>query len=223
MHRYLSTYQIFRGKSGEMAYKNVHKIVKHLHSLNLIEIVGRKSIGKERESIHNPKYYRLTTGGIFSLIYNDQFSLQFPGMEKIKNLFQNYSENIIFRTILYPYFEEQSLSLMDSSMIIEEILDYLNKCCAITNTFIESINKNKWASYLEAALSGLALHINYNLLTLVFSINLRITEKEGLLGTEIKTNSFNILSKDRKFVSLLERTKKLFEERYQEFMQLKTV
>lgn len=89
-------------------------------------------------------------------------------------------------------------------------------------------NKNNLSirvtSYREAALSGLALHINYNLLTLVFSINLRITEK-SFLGAERKTetNSFNILSKDMKFVSLLERTKKLFGERYQEFIQLKAV
>ena len=44
----------------------------------------------------------------------------------------------------------------------------------------------------------------------VFSINLRMTEK-GLFGKE-KTNSFNILSKDRKFVSLLEKTKKIFDD-----------
>jgi hypothetical protein len=334
-HPYLSTYQIFsslRGNSDEMAYKNVHKIVKHLHSLKLIELVGKKSIAKQRESIHNPKYYRLTTGGIFSLIYNGQISLsapgmfsliyngqismQFPGMERIKKLFQNYNENIIFRTILYPYFEEQTLLQMDRAIIFDNLLDYLNKCCNITNTFIESINKNKWdvqlrlfnwdnpekynelivpylnnqfnlnltekiriekdkgsetikisdknrsvlirlnekkdtavlttdegrkyelrvvldnknilsiplGSHREAALSGLALHINYNLLTLVFSINLTMTEKDWFgVGAKTKTNSFNILSKDRKFVSLLERTKKLFDERYQEFIQLKNV
>ena len=205
---------------------------------------------------------------------------------------------------------------MDSGIIIEGILDYLNKCCAVTNTFIKSIKETKWAarlnlfnwdnpekyhelivpylnnqfnlnltekiriekdkgsktikisdktrsvfitlnekkdttifttdegkryelqveldnnnilsvrltSHREAALSGLALHINYNLLTLVFSILLKMTEKDWFgLDTRLKTNSFNILSKDRKFVSLLERTKKLFDERYQDFIQLKNV
>jgi hypothetical protein len=96
---------------------------------------------------------------------------------------------------------------------------------------VELDNKNNLSirvtTYREVALRGLAHHINYNLLTLVFSINLRITEKdllEDLLGggDETRANSFNILSKDRKFLSLLERTKKLFEERYQEFIQLKT-
>jgi hypothetical protein len=317
MRPYLSTYQIFsslRGKSDEMAYKNVHKIVKRLHSLKLIEIVEKKSIDKERESIHNPKYYRLTTGGIFSLISYIQESLLSPDMEKAKKLFHNYCENIIFRTILYPYFEKESLSQMDSRNIFLEIFYYLNKCCHSTNSFVQSMKKNKWfafmpffnwdnpekynslamqylnsqfnlnlteklriekidvnetikisdkaksvfitlnekkdtailtteegkkynlgvqldnknnlsirvTTYLEVVLRQLALHINYDLLTLVFSINLRMTEKD-LLGVEIKTNSFNILSKDRKFVSLLERTKKLFEERYQEFIQLKTV
>jgi len=86
-------------------------------------------------------------------------------------------------------------------------------------------NKNvlsiRLTSYREIALRGLAIHINYNLLTLVFSINLKMTEK-GLIG-KLKTNSFNVLSKDRKFVSLLERTKKLFDERYDEFIDLKNV
>jgi hypothetical protein len=314
MHPYLSTYQIFsslRGNSGEMAYKNVHKIVKHLHSLKLIELVGKKSINEERESIHNPKYYRLTTGGIFSLINN---YLGNPGVEFTKKFIQNYSENILFRTLLNPYFEDQSLSHFDKRTIFEQILGYLNKCCDITNACVDLIEKNdefilmhfvNWdnpetpsmqylnnqfnlnltekirvekidvnetikisdktksvfitlnekkdaailstkdgksyelgveldnknnlsirlTTYREA-LQQLAHYINYNLLTLVFSINLRITEKDLLedllgVGDETKTNSFNILSKDRKFLSLLEGTKKLFDERYQEFIQLK--
>jgi len=49
-----------------------------------------------------------------------------------------------------------------------------------------------------------------------------VKEKDVLgLGYKLKTNDFKVLSKDRKFVSLLERTKKLFDERYQEFIQLK--
>jgi hypothetical protein len=46
-------------------------------------------------------------------------------------------------------------------------------------------------------LSGLALHINYNLLTLVFSINLIIKEKDVLgLGNKLKTNDFKVFSND---------------------------
>jgi hypothetical protein len=310
VHRYLSTYQIFsslRGKSGEMAYKNVHKIVKHLHSLKLIEIVGKK----ERESIHNPKYYRLTTGGIFSLINN--YLGHTPQI--IKKMIRNYNENILFRTLLTPYFEEQSLSHLDSRTIFQQIQEYLYKCCNFTDPCIDLIEKNdefeyflNWDTpetpsiqylndhlnlnltekirvekidvnetikisdetksifitlnekkdaailstedgkryelgveldnknnlsirltiYREVALRDLARHINYNLLTLIFSINLSITEKDLLedlskVRDETKTTSFNVLSKDRKFVSLLERTKNLFDERYQEFIQLKNV
>ena len=145
---YLSTYQIFSflrmTLSNRMAYKNVHEIVKKLHSLELIELVGKKLLKKERDSLHNPIYYKLTTGGIFHLIYKDQISLMTSDIGRIKKFFQNYSENIVFRTILYPYFDEQSLSRMDNSIIIEGILDYLNKCCAITNTYIDFIKNNKW-------------------------------------------------------------------------------
>jgi hypothetical protein len=280
------------------------EIVKHLHSLKLIEIVERKSIDEERESIHNPKYYRLTTGGIFSLINN--YLGHTPQI--IKKMIRNYNENILFRTLLNPYFEEQSLSHLDSRTIFQQIQAYLYKCCNTTNTYIDFIenheefilmhfvnpeapymqylnnqfnlnltekirvekidvnetikisdetksvfitlnekkdaailntedgkkyelgveldNKNnlsiRLTTYREVALRDLAHNINYNLLTLVFSINLRITEKDWFrVGAKTKTNSFYILSKDRKFVSLLERTKNLFDERYQEFIQLK--
>jgi hypothetical protein len=86
-HRYLSAYQIFRllknkGKKYEMAYKNVHKRIKKLHSLNLIETVDRKSIKSVDESKHHPIYYRLTTGGIFYLIRKEDTDMYSSRMEK---------------------------------------------------------------------------------------------------------------------------------------------
>jgi hypothetical protein len=178
--------------------------------------------------LNDPKYYRLTTGGIFSLIYNGQFSLlapgmfsliyngqidlQFPGMEKIKKLFQNYSENIIFRTILYPYFEEQNLSRIDSSIIIEGILNYLNKCCAITNTYIDFIKNNKWDAQLR--LFNWDNPEKYNELIVQYlnnQFNLNLTEKiciEKDKGSETikisdKTRSVFITLNEKKDTAIL--------------------
>jgi hypothetical protein len=311
---YMSAYQIFsllkvRGEAYEMAYKNVHKRIKQLYSLNLIEKVEKQSIRDLlEESMHNPIYYRLTTGGIFHLIYKDKTSL--TDMFGITNMFQNYSENIIFKTLLYPYFEKGTLSKIDMLMIFTEILNYLNECCAITNKIVEStgyrndgiaviplfnwddpeeynvttmlfldkefklgftekpqikkidrdetikistkdksviikLNKKKdtailttadkktyelgvemsdgkyivgmkIGTYKEGASKQLIHSINYSLLTLATSIIMRITENyEGNIA------SFIILSHDHKLTSLLERTKKIFEERYQALIQLK--
>src|SRR6187200_740819 len=146
---YLSTYQIFiilkkMGKNYEMAYKNVHKRIKQLHSLKLIEIIGKESIDTERESMHNPKYYRLTTGGLFHLISKDKTAILYKnsGMGR-KKIFQNYSDSIIFRTLLYPYFEEETLLQIKNQMLFTEIFSYLNKCCTITDTVIELIENNQ--------------------------------------------------------------------------------
>jgi hypothetical protein len=315
---YISTYQIFtilkrRGEADEMAYKNVHKRIKQLHSLNLIEKVEKQSIQNIlEESIHNPTFYRLTTGGIFHLIYKDKFSLS--RTLGTKKMFQNYGENIIFKTLLYPYFEKETLSKINMLMIFTEILNYLNECCAFTNDIVEFTkkkygpvvmplfnldnpeeydvgtmlcldnefhlgfteklrikkidndqtikisSKNKSAiiklnerkdtatlitqdkktyelgveafdgkyevgmkigTYKEGAFKQLVHSINYSLLTLAISIIMRITKKdfEGLAGVDIV--SFKTLSHDHKLMSLLERTKKIFEERYETLIQLK--
>ena len=49
-----------------MRYKNVHKRVKRLHELKLIEITKRKN------PTHGAIYYRLSTGGIYYLIQNQE-------------------------------------------------------------------------------------------------------------------------------------------------------
>jgi hypothetical protein len=53
---------------------------------------------------------------------------------------------------------------------------------------------------------------------------MRITEEDSDGFTEVSIPDFEILSHDPKLMSLLDKTKKLFEERYQEFIELaKTV
>jgi hypothetical protein len=76
-------------------------------------------------------------------------------------------------------------------------------------------------TYQEVAFEQLAHGINYNLLTLATSIIMRITEKDFTAFTERNIPSFKILSEDQKLMSLLERTKKLFEERYETLMRLR--
>jgi hypothetical protein len=317
-HPYISTYQIFsllkkRGDAYKLAYKNVHKRIQKLLSLNLIEKVDLQSIRDPlKESIHNPTYYRLSTGGLFHLIYKETSSLQF--LSGTKKMFQNYSQNIIFKTLLYPYFKKQTLLKMNTLMVFTEILSYLNKCCAMTNKIIESssyknggvivmpllnwenpgeydeatmgyltyeynlgfkekpkikkigetieiLSKDKSAfiwldkkngtailttadkktyelgvetsndsykvgiitgTYREASFKQLIHGINYSLLDLATSIIMRVTEKDyEAVAADVDIVSFKVLSHDRKLMSLLKRTKRIFEERYQALTQLK--
>jgi hypothetical protein len=56
--------------------------------------------------------------------------------------------------------------------------------------------------------------INYNLLSLAISMIMRITEEDFVGFTELYIEDYEILSQDMKLMSLLDRTKELFEERY---------
>src|SRR5918992_438364 len=69
-----------------MIYKNVHKRVKRLYELKLIE-------KEEKEFKHRAIYYRLSTGGIYYLIHNK--SREFITL--LQNVLQNHSDNIIFK------------------------------------------------------------------------------------------------------------------------------
>jgi hypothetical protein len=310
---YQSTYQLFTllKKEEKMAYKNVHKRIKKLHSLKMIEIIGKESIKTDRESIHNPKFYRLTTGGIFHLL------CQGPRWGS-KKIFQNYPDNIIFRTILYRYIERETLLQIKNLFLLGEIFSYLSKCCVATNRLIEALGKHRgtdsvtmplfnWdefpgknnmlplmfftfnfglnllgnpqikkiddgrtieistknksvfiklnekknaatlttedgkrflldvehsdnkiivngiiGTYRESNFERLAYDIQYNLLTLSFSIIMKLSKWDFVqVAAEENSNSFEILAHDQKTMYLLEKTKQLFEERYKTF-QLKT-
>ena len=122
---YTSTYQIYtylKPTEHSMAYKNVFRRVQRLHSLNLIEKV------KKIESQHAAIYYRLTTGGIFYLLYKRQYK---PVSETLKKFFKNYSDNIIFKTFVYPYFEHRTI-LQLNVFYTQQISDYLYHCCKFT-------------------------------------------------------------------------------------------
>jgi hypothetical protein len=115
-----------------MAYKNVHKRIQRLESLQLIEKV------EITESEHGAKYYRLTEAGIYELFANfrrDSLTIAFP------KILENYGNLAFFDTFLYPYFAQESLMSfkMGSSKPIRRDLNYemiyavvkhLRTCCA---------------------------------------------------------------------------------------------
>jgi hypothetical protein len=114
-----------------MAYKNVHRRIKKLHSLHLIEAI-------EGETKHSAIYYRLSTGGLYYLIYKHRRFL----IRALKKILQNYADNIIFNTLLYPYIERDTILQMTLANIISKICKYLHDCCEQTESAIESIDKN---------------------------------------------------------------------------------
>lgn len=110
-----SSYKIFsRLKSIglPMHYKNVNKRVTRLYELKLIKET-------KGESIHNAKFFALTSEGIFYLLTQRQpISIQW---------LIEYRNNLILKALLYPYFEEDTIIIGVREN--DEISRYLRECC----------------------------------------------------------------------------------------------
>ena len=95
-----SMWSILKRSGHTMAYKNVHTRIKRLEKLNLIEKAGEAEI---LEAIN----YQLTTQGILyqvSRFVNIDESLSWS------DFLPYYSNNIIFETLVLPYFEEDTIN-----------------------------------------------------------------------------------------------------------------
>ena len=114
-----------------MIYKNVNKRVRRLHNLKLIEII-------KRDPTHGAIYYKLTTGGIYYLIYNK--NLEFINL--LKKVLHNHSDNIIFKIFLDLYINRDTLLQIQSTSRISRICSYLHECCEAIERAIESINRS---------------------------------------------------------------------------------
>ena len=93
--------------------------------------------------MHRAVYYKLTTGGIFYLLYKAQHVLPFLKPDGRRNFIHHHGDNIIFRTFLYPYLEKQTFLDIRGIVTIQEIFSYLYRCCDTTHKIIDSIEKFK--------------------------------------------------------------------------------
>jgi hypothetical protein len=122
-----SSYKIFsylKNTGHPMDYKNVNKRVRRLHELKLI-----KEIKTKGESLHNAKFFSLTSEGIFYLLTQRQpIPLQ---------LLTEYKDNLILKVLLYPYFEENTIAM--GVREYEEIAQYLRECSNMILTYNDYI------------------------------------------------------------------------------------
>ena len=134
----LSAYQIYsklKSTDLQMAYKNVNKRVHHLESLNVVENTeaNRDSVNK-----HNAKYYRLTEYGIYQLFLKKLNGLHIRQLDTIKFnkplssntliFFRNYHDCLLFESILYPYFEKDTLFAI-GNYLLWDLYNCLADCC----------------------------------------------------------------------------------------------
>jgi hypothetical protein len=118
-----------RSKRKGTAYKNIHHRVIILRDLKLIEEV-------EKQSNRGAKYYRLSVGGIYYLIH-DQMTIF---MSLIKEVLQNYCNNIIFNAFIFPYFMPSTVLGVKDTNIISKICIYLHDCLVEIERLLKFIN-----------------------------------------------------------------------------------
>lgn len=106
------------GKS--MAYKNVHRRIHKLLEFRLIKEIKLKG----SLNVHKAKVYEITSKGIFFLIYFKLFLI------RIDDLIQ-YHGDVILETILFPYFEDNTLK-RSTTHFMSILSLYLGNCCDIT-------------------------------------------------------------------------------------------
>lgn len=125
-----SAYDVFKDFSDEfsnsIAYKNIHKRIKRLEQLNLIEIVDENF---ERGA----KHYKITPYGLTTFLSN--FISENP------NYIQLNKHNILIKSLLLEYFEEETIdsfyTLKDDNT--REISNYLSDCCSLIKNTCSTI------------------------------------------------------------------------------------
>ncbi len=109
-----------------------------LYKLDLIEEMNNKQVNSF-QLLHGARFFRLTTGGIFNLMLNG-FTLLRISKRMPKTIFTNYGNDIIFKTLVYPFFERRTLLKFSYSNVLISLFNFLKKCCEITTDTIHIIS-----------------------------------------------------------------------------------
>lgn len=112
--QYLSSYMAcsnLKQDDPTMDYKNTHKRVKRLESLEFIEPVKAKEV-KVEDARHGAKYYRISEAGMMHLFLREAIWL----IDKLPTIIQTHGNYLIFETVLYPYFKKETLSALGTAV-----------------------------------------------------------------------------------------------------------
>lgn len=201
--------------TDSMSYKNVHKRVKRLQYLALIEQVTERK-PKEREI-----KYRLTSRGLFQQL------LDYPWPKYFVVLPLVYKDEIILQTILYQYFELETVKKIIKIFGDLFFNGFIMKCCEEIQELVDGVAtafeldfnpnlKKEWPHYYSEKYG-----ILFNLDS--WSGNRIAKQIDGIIRNEAKNLIYEILResrnvpkpvlvRDEKFIQLLEEVKKEFNE-----------
>ena len=190
-----------------MAYKNVHKRIKTLEKLALVEPVE----GKFRR---NAIKYRLTPYGLFQRLLTSSRPFDYTPPTVLEPYMK---KNPIMKTLLYQYFEEETVkAFLESSFMYSMLLaDYLRETCeAIINKLEEWKSKSLQYNWpMNYAMDELITIKAKSFISLIVIFLKRdgytkfdITHDSGRMDQQVgedNVSAVRALSKDQKFITLL--------------------
>lgn len=193
-----------------MAYKNVHKRIKRLCALGLIEEIH----GNFKR---NAKMYTLTPRGLFERLLDD-----FPIPPDIVYLYRNYP---IVETLIYQYFELETIKNFED-IALDELKRYLKNCCeSILSTLEAHRHETEFIKSSQISNSEVLLKEHDSLLSPYIDVTIKYEAKkfvfkivdmskdEDPYQTEKDNRSYfprQALIKDKRFIGLLQEIKSDF-------------
>jgi len=211
----LGSYLKFRDKDNS---PEIQTLATRLINYGLIE---------ERKSrlYRGLRKYKLTTLGIFHILC--ETSSYSP------ILLKKYRDNTVLRTLLYSFFEEETVNSA-TARLYGVITDYLSQCCRRTAATIEDISSLTNDEYVKEMKKNLALELEWNAKSLAFKIAIIYTESNIMVSNpksesgdasftyfELEHRMKEILSNDKKFMFLLAKVKEEFGEGCRELEEMK--
>lgn len=184
-----------------MSYPNVFKKIKRLVELGLLETIEGNF---KRKAIK----YRLTTRGLFE-------RLTLTGWYTVNtSIWYNYRDNVILKTILYRFFETQTIWKLREAgnvPISTLITEYIRKCCEGLLALVKSnYEQNEYGidQLLRTELRDLILKI---------VIMSSLDEKNWKEKSSPNEKSYMTLRGDKKFSGYLLELREDFDRGYKRF------
>jgi hypothetical protein len=182
----------------KMAYKNVHKRVKRLYELGLLQEV-------KGEYPRNAKPYKLTSRGLFEMLLVPQ-KHGFPNPD----ICNNYKDDTIVQNIVYQFFEPETIARFDLGAL-SWLQDYLTKCCEVIMRLVDETQHMSKKSQEHHPLEYL---LDSQIRKEVKDFVMRIVTVSGEDNEDKENTIFpNLtLARDKKFLNLLYELKNEFEK-----------
>jgi len=212
--------------------KDEQDAIMRLREFNLVEEVR----DKRKSFLGREIFYVLTTSGLFYIFSN---LLGYPPQLLIR-----YQDNIILNTLLFPYFEVDTIE-RSTARFYSIITQYLQECCRATLHRIDTIKKSTTANSTNMNLKNgdrerhakiLESDLQFHAKLIAFRLGVMYSESNILLMVnsddvdddsarvaiyELESTMKTILSKDKKFMQLLKVVHAEFGYGYKELRELK--